>query len=89
MIFNLAIIDISLQTKLIIFKFSQFENLNAMRFRWLIRNYLKLDVKKSNKDILGFQMLSMLSQVDGDFTAEEGRIIVDYIIWMQLWMNLA
>ena len=24
-------------------------------------------------------MLSMLSQVDGDFTAEEGRIIVDYI----------
>ncbi len=36
-------------------------------------------MKKSNKDILGFQMLSMLSQVDGDFTAEEGRIIVDYI----------
>ncbi len=36
-------------------------------------------MKKNNKDILGFQMLSILSQVDGDFKPEEGRVIVDYI----------
>lgn len=37
-------------------------------------------VKKFNKDISGYQLLSMLSQVDGEFKPEEGKIIVDYII---------
>ncbi len=36
-------------------------------------------MKKNNKDVLGVQMLSMLSQVDGDFKPEEGRVIVNYI----------
>jgi len=36
-------------------------------------------LKKNNKDILGFEMLSLLSQVDGDFSANEGKVIVDYI----------
>lgn len=36
-------------------------------------------VKKFNKDITGYQILSMLSQVDGEFKPEEGRVIVDYI----------
>jgi uncharacterized tellurite resistance protein B-like protein len=36
-------------------------------------------VTKLNKDIAGFQMLSMLSQIDGEFKPEEGKVIVDYI----------
>jgi uncharacterized tellurite resistance protein B-like protein len=34
---------------------------------------------KFNKDISGYQMLLILSQVDGDFSAEEGNVIADYI----------
>ena len=34
---------------------------------------------KFNKDISGFQLLMLLSQADGEFDAEEGKIIVDYI----------
>lgn len=34
---------------------------------------------KHNKDVCGFQILSMLSQADGEFKPEEGKIIVDYI----------
>ena len=35
---------------------------------------------KFNKDISGFQMLSMLSQSDGEFAPEEGKVIADYIL---------
>jgi len=34
---------------------------------------------KFNKDIAGFQLLSILSQVDGEFSPEEGAVIVEYI----------
>lgn len=34
---------------------------------------------KFNKDISGFQLLMLLSQSDGEFSAREGKVIVDYI----------
>ncbi|MCB9250920.1 MAG: TerB family tellurite resistance protein [Flavobacteriales bacterium] len=34
---------------------------------------------KFNKDITGFQLLSILSQVDGEFSPVEGSVIIDYI----------
>lgn len=34
---------------------------------------------KFNKDISGFQLLSILSQADGEFTPQEGEVIVEYI----------
>ena len=36
-------------------------------------------MSKFNKDIAGFQLLSMLSQIDGEFKPEEGKVITDYI----------
>jgi len=34
---------------------------------------------KFNKDISGFVLLSILSEADGEFKPEEGRVIVEYI----------
>ncbi|NUM31458.1 MAG: TerB family tellurite resistance protein [Bacteroidetes bacterium] len=34
---------------------------------------------KNNKDVSGYQLLSMLSQGDGDFAPQEGNVIVNYI----------
>lgn len=34
---------------------------------------------KFNKDIAGFQMLSLISEADGEFTPQEGGVIIDYI----------
>ena len=34
---------------------------------------------KFNKDISGFQLLSILSQADGEFTPKEGKVIAEYI----------
>lgn len=37
------------------------------------------DMAKNNKDVSGYQLLSMLSQGDGDFAPQEGNVIVNYI----------
>lgn len=39
----------------------------------------KTDMAKNNKDVSGYQLLSMLSQGDGDFAPQEGNVIVSYI----------
>lgn len=36
-------------------------------------------MNKRNKDIAGYQILCILSEVDGDFDPREGTVIVDYI----------
>jgi uncharacterized tellurite resistance protein B-like protein len=35
--------------------------------------------RKMNKAIAGYHMLMLLSNVDGDFTPDEGALIVDYL----------
>ena len=34
---------------------------------------------RKNKDIAGFQILNILAEVDGEFDASEGKVIVDYV----------
>ena len=45
----------------------------------LKKQYIKTYMPKNNKDISGYQLLSMLSQGDGDFAPQEGNVIVNYI----------
>ena len=34
---------------------------------------------RKNKDVSGFQILNLLAEIDGDFNADEGQVIVDYV----------
>lgn len=36
-------------------------------------------MSKKNKDIAGFQILNILAEIDGDFDAKEGSVIIDYV----------
>lgn len=36
-------------------------------------------MSKKNKDVAGYQILCILSEVDGDFDPREGTVVVDYI----------
>lgn len=35
--------------------------------------------KRKNKDIAGYQILSILAEIDGDFDPREGKVIVEYV----------
>ena len=37
------------------------------------------DIKRKNKDVAGYQILSILAEIDGDFSAVEGHVISDYV----------
>jgi uncharacterized tellurite resistance protein B-like protein len=36
-------------------------------------------MSKKNKDVAGYQILCILSEIDGDFDPREGTVVVDYI----------
>ena len=36
-------------------------------------------MSRKNKDIAGFQILNILAEIDGDFDAKEGSVIIDYV----------
>lgn len=36
-------------------------------------------MNRKNKDIAGFQILNILAEIDGDFDATEGKVIIDYV----------
>ena len=35
--------------------------------------------KRKNKDVAGYLILNILAEIDGDFNADEGQVIADYI----------
>ncbi len=35
--------------------------------------------RRKNKDVAGYQILSILAVIDGDFDPREGKVIVDYV----------
>lgn len=37
-------------------------------------------MNRKNKDVAGFLILNILAEVDGDFDAKEGKVIIDYVV---------